>query len=299
MDIQLPLIKTKVNNKKLVRVLLSDLPSNDKLDLPKGQPTAEFVQDIINRGLLEPIVVIKIGKEYLIESGNKRVAAMRKIQELIPDTDEYNAIWAIVKSDATEVSMMSSVASNHMRQDNVITDMRVIRHLIDKYPNMDEKQMATALGMSIQTLRRRKKLLRVSDVIMDSLIAGKISTGVAEALAGEGKDVQNQAIAQIIEKGKVSLEDIKVFQRERKQTNVDALAPTLFPILPELTEETVDTEQISDGLVLLGVALMDENGVFLSPCLANDDPDTQIEFTRISSEHPGSASIQEVYIYNK
>jgi len=296
MDIQLPLIKTKTNEKKLVRVLLTDLPPNEELDLPKGQPTQEFVQDIVNRGQLEPIVLIKTGKTYLIESGNKRIAALRKIQELIPDTDEYNAIWAIVKSDGAETSMLSSVASNHMRQDNIITDLRVITHLVAKYPNMDEKQMATALGMSIQTLRRRKKLLVLNDVLLDSLKAGKISSGVAEALAGESKDVQNKAIAQVMEKGKISLEDIKEFQRVRKAEVIEDHAQMLFPHMPE----PVDEEQIdSTEPVLLGVALMDENGVFLTPCLADDDPDTQLVFTEESSKHPGSANIQEVYIYNK
>jgi len=287
MEIQLPLIKTKVNDKKLVRILLADLPSNEKLDLPKGQPTAEFVQDIINRGLLEPIVVVKVGDSYQIESGNKRVAACRKIQELIPDTDEWNAIWAVVKSDATEVSMLSSVASNHMRQDNVITDLRVITHLIEKYPNMDEKQMATALGMSIQTLRRRKKLLVVNDVIMDALTAGKIGTGTAEALAGESKDVQNLAIAQIIEKGKVSLDDIKGFQQERKQLNFDTLAPKLFPDIGE----PVDTEQISNEMVLLGVALTEGNN-FITNMLSVEEMENYL------SANPDMAGFQKVYVYN-
>jgi ParB-like chromosome segregation protein Spo0J len=297
MELQLALIQTSHTMPKLKRIPLSDLPATEELDLEKGQPDASFVQDLINRGQLEPITVIKLApSKFSVIAGNKRIAAIRQINELMPDKG-FDAVLAMVVNDNAEAAITGAVASNNQRHGNAITDLKGIRYLAEKYPTMGEKQIALSLGMNLQTFRRRKKLLKLNDLLLAEVMNGRITVTVAEYVA-DRLYLQDPVIAKLAEKKVVSMDDLKGLQRVRKQDRVDNSAQQLLPgIVPPLPAD--DTEQISNEIILLGVALMNDQGQIVSPVLADDDPDTEIAFNALIEGLPVGTEVFEVYIYKK
>jgi len=286
-DLQLALIQTNVEMPKLKALSIDFLPATEDLDLEKGDPQPGFVQDIYNRGQLEEVRVLKVGlNKYSVIAGNKRVAAIRQLHERLPEDTRWNTVRAIVINDNSEAIMTSAVASNHQRKLNVVTDIKGIRFLKSKYPLMGEKAMALSLGMPLQTLKKRLKLFQLNDTLLDALLARKFTVKAAEYLATR-PGLWAGAIAAIAENKTVSMDSLTDLERVRHQENINSVSDQLFPILPD-----IDTEQISNEMVLLGVALTDGNN-FITNLLSIEEMENYL------SANPVMTGWQKVYIYNK
>lgn len=279
MEIQLALIKTEPTMPKLKKIALTELPALDELDLEKGQPDNALVQDIVNRGQLNPILVIKVGvNKYSIVDGNKRLASFIKLNE-IDENGGYDKILAMVVNESEEAAMTAAVASNQMRKGNAITDLKGIRYLQEKYPAMGDKAMAMSLGMNLGTFKRRKKLIVLSDVILDAIYEGKVSVPVAEFIA-DRPYLQAGAIAKLAEKKVVSMDSLKDLERNRKSdlvaNNADQLGldmpvpaiPDDFPATQPNARDIAIVEEL--GLVLYGVIVL-VNKIILTPILDEQD----------------------------
>lgn len=292
-DLQLALIQTSAEMPKLKALSIDFLPATEDLDLEKGDPQPGFVQDIYNRGQLEEIRVLKVGmNKYSVVAGNKRVAAIRQLHERLPEDKRWDTVRAIVINDNSEAVITASVASNHQRKLNVVTDIKGIRFLKSKYPLMGDKAMALSLGMPLQTLKKRLKLFQLSDVLLDALIARKFTVKAAEYLATR-PGLWAGAIAAIAENKTVSMDSLVDLERVKHQENINAVADRLFPQLPD-----VDTEQIdANTQVLLGVALMDDQFNIVTPVM-DDGRETAEQFDDHIKHAPSGTSFQKVYIYN-
>jgi len=213
------------------------------------------------------------------------VAAIRQLHERLPEDARWSTVRAIVINDNSEAVITSSVASNHQRKLNVVTDIKGIRFLKSKYPLMGEKAMALSLGMPLQTLKKRMKLFQLNDMLIEALIARKYTVKVAEYLATR-PGLWAGAVAAIAENKTVSMDALTDLERVKHQENINSVSDQLFPILPEL-----DTEQISNEMVLLGVALI-EGDKFVTNMLSIEDMENY------QSANPETEVFQKVYIYN-
>lgn len=303
-DIQIPLMSEGKPQPKYKLIPLNHLPATEDLDLPQEWKWIKipFIQDLMARGQREPIILTNLGDgRYFVEAGNKRIAAIREIhEELLPDNPVFAKVKAIVQEDEYEVSLLASVASNHQRHGNALTDLKAIRYLMKKYPNMSEKSMARALGMSLQTLKRRKKLFALNDILLNGLETGQIGTRVAEELSKSTAHVQAKAVELLtLGKKKISLDDVKETKKVSRDNTISAVSDQVFPqaAIPQLE---VDENQISNEFTLLGITIMDEYGRILIPEVMDpDDPETEERIEKASKEVPGSVAVQHIYIYNK
>jgi ParB-like chromosome segregation protein Spo0J len=272
--LQLALIKAEGKNPKLKKISLTELPSLEELDLEKGQPDNAFVQDIVNRGQLEPITVISIApNKYSIVAGNKRTAAFIRLNEF-DDSGDYNKILAMVVNESEEAAVTGAVASNQMRHANAITDLKGIKYLAEKYPSMGDKAVALSLGMNLGTFKRRKKLLKLNDILFQAMVEGKVAIKVAEFIA-DRLYLQDGAIAKIAEDKVVSMESLKELERNRKNELVASKADQLglgiqVPAIPVTDAQIVEEK----GLTLLGVAYL-HGSQFVSEVLEEQSEEAQ------------------------
>lgn len=84
------------------------------------KPSAEFVQSIIDRGVIQNITVKKNGDEYIVIAGNKRVMGARVAQQILRDRGEDRIIR--VPAKPTNVNDYECLATKVVENEHRVDD---------------------------------------------------------------------------------------------------------------------------------------------------------------------------------
>lgn len=184
----------------------------DLIDAAEGQPRKTFhqesleelAQSIKERGVLEPIVVRRIGDRYSIVMGERRfraaqMAGLKQIPAVIRDLSDDEA-----KADA--------LVENFQREDlNPVERAGAIRELLDLF---DMETVSRMLGVSETTVRRHLEILDLPEEIQQELVSDSgrpseqvFTEGHARLLRGLNNDPASQArLAKKVKEEKLSIE---------------------------------------------------------------------------------------------
>ncbi len=136
----------------------------------------ELSVSISEHGVLQPILVRKIGHKYQIVSGERRYRAS-KIAGL-------GSIPAVVRQLNPEGTMLAGLIENIHREDlNPIEEARSLRDIILNF-NLTHEQLAEKLGRSRSALTNRLRLLQLPAEVQLMVAEGKVTPGHAKMLAG-------------------------------------------------------------------------------------------------------------------
>jgi ParB/RepB/Spo0J family partition protein len=138
-------------------------------------PTEQLVNSIHQSGLLVPVLVGPMSSGfYPVIDGRRRVLAARRlgIQDI-----------PVVQVPAVEGTppVVQAAIANAVRSHNLVAERDAIRHL--QTMGHDDHQIATILGMSYPTLRRRMRFGNLLPIWIEALAAGTISQRTALRLA--------------------------------------------------------------------------------------------------------------------
>jgi ParB family transcriptional regulator, chromosome partitioning protein len=136
----------------------------------------ELKKSILQNGLIQPITVRRNGDHnYELISGERRVRAFREIGYL-----EIPAF--IIKVDSNEIMLAMALIENIQRdQLNPIEIGMAYRRLMDEC-NLTQEQIADKVGKDRTTITNSIRLLKLPEMIKQSLIQNEISSGHARAL---------------------------------------------------------------------------------------------------------------------
>ena len=155
---------------------------------------AALVSSIKADGVLQPILVRRVGDKYQIIAGERRWRAARKIGLL--------SIPATIR-DATDTEMLKiALIENLQRQDlNPIEEASAYRALIDLH-DLTQETLARYVGKDRSTITNILRLLGLPDPIQAHVSRGTISMGHARALlAVDDSSAQIALCEQIIAEG--------------------------------------------------------------------------------------------------
>ena len=151
---------------------------NARKDLDAGTEDAG-VRDLSNsireKGLFSPVIVRSAaGRRYELIAGQRRLLACRRLG--------MGAIPAIVRDDLDDVdATVVSLVENVQRADmNPMDKARAFQAIRSKYGS--DKLVSRETGVSVPTIRRYSKLLKLAPSIQDRLTTSSGSAGV-ETLA--------------------------------------------------------------------------------------------------------------------
>jgi hypothetical protein len=241
--LQLPLLEAKEKITRIRKVLVDTLPSNEELKLPLGEPRAEFVEDILQRGQRESIQVVQFpdGKQW-VEAGRKRIATFRILKERFPEQKKWNRIRTEI-ADAEDFmsALMAAAASNNQRHANVLTDLQAIRYCMDHFPDMKDTEISRMTGIHPSTLKSRKKLFSLQPKWWDLFEGGNLLTGTAVEISKQTPEVQNNLWATYMQNDrKITKEDIINAQRVRREETITEHQAELFPDLEPIEVDEPD-----------------------------------------------------------
>jgi ParB family chromosome partitioning protein len=158
------------------------------------QKLDELKASIKEKGVLQPILVRKLGTEYEVIAGERRLRAARALNlENIP---------AVVRVATDREALVLALVENIQREElNAIEEAQSFRKLIDEF-NFSQEDVAKSIGKDRSTVNNLLRLLKLPEDIQKAVFAGQISPGHARALLTvEDKKVQQKIFAEIIAQG--------------------------------------------------------------------------------------------------
>jgi len=209
--------------------ILSKIPTNNIFPNPY-QPRTNFEpgalddlkNSIIENGLIQPITVRRVDKHFELISGERRLRASKEIG--LRDIPAY-----VIKVDTKEAMLALALIENVQREDlNAIEIAKTYRKLMVEC-NLSQEEIADKVGKERSTVTNSMRLLKLPNIIQQSLIDNKISAGHARAILGLIDENSQLAVFEKILKDKLSVREvekivkqgsIKPSQNQPKKENV-------------------------------------------------------------------------------
>lgn len=149
------------------------------------QPRRRFdhaeLEDLMNsireHGILQPLVVIKVGGGYQLISGERRFRAAQIIG--------MKSVPAIVRDATTQQQLELAIVENVQRKDlNPIERAAAYQALIDEF-GLTQEQVARRVGKSRAAVANSIRLLALPKEIVQAIAEEKITEGHAKVIAGQ------------------------------------------------------------------------------------------------------------------
>lgn len=150
----------------------------------------ELANSIIKYGVIQPIVLRKIGEKYEIIAGERRykascLAGLQKIPAIIKDTDD---------NTSAEIALLENIQRKNL---TVIEEAQSYKKLIDKGFTQDD--IASKMGVSQSSIANKMRLLNLPKEVQDALLFNRISERHARSLLSlNNPDLQKSLLNRII-----------------------------------------------------------------------------------------------------
>lgn len=192
-----------LTNDVVVQLPLSDIDVN--INQPRknfdDKALKELSDSIKVHGVIQPIIVVKMGERYMIIAGERRYRASK----LAGLTSIPTIVKNYTKSEIAEVSLLE----NLQREDlNPMECARAMKKLMEDFGWTQEK-VADRLGKSRPVVANTIRLLNLEPEVIEMIEQGKISAGHARSLvAVTDKKAQIKLAKQVCDK-KLTVRDLE------------------------------------------------------------------------------------------
>ncbi|MCF0143492.1 MAG: ParB/RepB/Spo0J family partition protein [Firmicutes bacterium] len=193
----------------------------------------ELASSIERHGLIQPIVLRKLGKGYEIVAGERRWRASRLVG--------LKQVPCIVKELTDEENMLLAIIENMQREDlNPIEEAEGLKQMIDTY-GLTQEQVSYSVGKSRPYITNSLRLLKLPEEVQKLTAEGKLSTGHARALAAiKDKDILLELAKRTAAEG-LSVRQIETLAKKEKE-------PAKKAKKPAAPAKTADEKRVEEDL---------------------------------------------------
>jgi ParB family chromosome partitioning protein len=157
----------------------------------------ELAQSIKENGVIQPILVQKIGELYRIIAGERRWRAAQRAGLL-----KVPVVVRNVPIDDERQLLQLALIENIQRENlNAIDEAAAYQRLADEF-GLTHDQIATAVGKDRSSVANYVRLLKLADEVRAELVAGRLTMGHARALlALTDPAKQREASREVVSRG--------------------------------------------------------------------------------------------------
>lgn len=234
LDQLLPLIEDD-SSQTIQSLSIADIDPNE------SQPRQSFEKEALEQladsikqvGILQPILVVPVGRRYRIVAGERRYRAAR--------IAGLTTIPAIVKDLGQLEQMEAALIENLQREDlNPVEEAQALKALMERYDYTQEK-LAKRLGKSRPAIANLLRILNLPPAVLSLVQKGDLSAGHARVLAGLQSEKKQKELATL-----TVLKGLSVRQLEKLAANENKPAPLkkegLLPVeLSQMQEQMQET----------------------------------------------------------
>lgn len=206
----------------------------------------ELANSIVKYGVIQPIVLRKIGEKYEIIAGERRykascLAGLKKIPAIIKETDD---------NTSAEIALLENIQRKNL---TVIEEAQSYKKLIDK--GFTQEDIASKMGVSQSSVANKMRLLNLPKEVQDALLFNRISERHARSLLSlNNNDLQISLLHRIISEKltvKQTEDEISVLlNREKLQEDLPEDIRRFLKSEPviESKEEKIGNNQVEEIL---------------------------------------------------
>jgi len=188
--------------------MITPNPYQPRKDFDK-EALVELSESIKRHGLLQPIVVIDKGDNYLLVAGERRLrahklAGLKSIKSIIADVN-------IDESKLRELALIENI----QREDLNAIELAYSYNELIKVYNITHEALSNIVNKSRSQITNTIRLLALSDYVQKKLIDGEISQGHAKILVGFDEKEQRLLVDTIIGQ-KLSVREAELIAKNKK-----------------------------------------------------------------------------------
>ncbi len=175
-------------------VSLIDPNPNQPRDTFDPQELEALAASIKEHGVLQPIVVRKIGSRYELIAGERRLRAVKSLG--------IGSVPSVVRSFDEQQSLELALIENIQREQlNPVETAAAYEKLITQF-NLSVKEVAKRVGRDQSTIKNTLRLLRLPTEAKRALASNSISEGHARSILSlESESQQKELLRRIIDDG--------------------------------------------------------------------------------------------------
>lgn len=177
-----------------------------------GERLKELKDSIVEKGVLQPILVRKAADGYYLIAGERRLRAAKEA-----GLSRIPAVVRKVEEDGEHLEL--SLVENIQREDlNPIETARGYRRLGEEF-GLTQDEIARRVGKDRSTVANTLRLLELDEDLQDMVSAGLISFGQAKVLLSIPDSEKRREYASLIRENPVTVRQLEsMVGRDRKKT---------------------------------------------------------------------------------
>jgi ParB family transcriptional regulator, chromosome partitioning protein len=194
----------------------------------------ELAQSIRSSGIIQPLVVRRVGSRYQLIAGERRWRAAQLAQLL--------RVPAVLREVGDEQALELTLVENIQREDlNPIEQARAFQRLIDQF-HLTQDEVATRTGKDRATVANSVRLLALDETFLEWIEEGKITAGHGRALLAIEDTKLRFQLAQNASRGKLTVRQLErmATRRARRgtlQPQTEVYDPNRQAALDELQKQ--------------------------------------------------------------
>lgn len=188
----------------------------------------ELSNSIKQHGIIQPLVLRKLGDKYEIIAGERRykaatMAGLTKVPAVIADIDD---------NTSAEVALVENVQRKNLTS---IEEAKSYKNILDK-GYMTQEGLAKKMGLSQSAIANKLRLLNLVDDVQDALLNEKISERHARALlVVDSQEEQKKWLKRILEE-RLTVRQLDMEIRKEMASSGDIPEAPIINIEPNVEE---------------------------------------------------------------
>jgi len=200
----------------------------------------ELAASIASNGVIQPIIVRRIGDRFQIIAGERRwraarLAGLRRVPIVVRAVETGN------ERSLLEMALIENIQREDL---NPIDEALGYRRLADEF-QMRQEDIAAAVGKDRATVANVLRLLRLPDEVRADVACGALSMGHARALLSLSNEADQRRVARDVIARSLSVREAESLVRKIVESNAPAKEPKPAPPVD------VHTRAAEDRLKLL------------------------------------------------
>ncbi len=212
--------------------------SIDKIKPNPYQPRAKVDEDklselsdsIKEKGIIQPVVVRRVGEEFELVAGERRFLAAKKLG--------WEKIPAIITGKLSKEEMLElSLIENIQREDlNPIDTATGYKRLLEEC-HLSQQQLAQKIGKDRSSVANTLRLLNLPEEVRKLISGGKLSEGHARAILSLSTEKEEIELSRRVVKEGLSVRKTEDLIYVKKKTHVAKQKLNISPAFFEMEEK--------------------------------------------------------------
>lgn len=179
---------------------------------------AELAASLKATGLIQPIVVRKVGEQYQLIAGERRwraakLAGLATIPALLRDVDGFTQ---------AQMALVENIQRENL---NPIDRAQAYRTLMNQL-GLTQAELAGRMGEDRSSIANHLRLLDLAEPVQQMIGDGRLSLGHAKVLAGVPDVLEQERLATLVVNQELSVRNLERLLQEGAKTAPAANAPT-------------------------------------------------------------------------